>query len=43
MKKSFPEASEADRISRDAEKIFESLLSSHEWNDVKIPSINVYQ
>ena len=37
MKKSFPDASEAHRISREAEKMFESLLCSHMWNDVKIP------
>lgn len=37
MKKTFPEVSEAHSISREAEKIFENLLSSHMWNDIKIP------
>jgi hypothetical protein len=33
----FPQISEAQVVARDAEKIFEGLLSSELWNDVKVP------
>lgn len=33
----FPRVSEPQIIARDAEKVFESLLSSGLWNDVKVP------
>lgn len=37
MTRSLPRLSQAQAIARDAEKIFESLLSSSLWNDVKVP------
>lgn len=37
MTAEYPQVSEAQIIARDAEKIFESLLSSQLWNDIKIP------
>jgi hypothetical protein len=37
MSSEFPQVSEPQAIARDAEKIFENLLSSRLWNDIKIP------
>lgn len=38
----YPRLSEQQAIARDAEKIFEGLLSSQCWNDVKIPQERDY-
>lgn len=42
MTKDYPRLSEEHAIARDAEKIFEGLLSSRCWNDVKIPQERDY-
>lgn len=38
----YPQLSDQQAIARDAEKIFEGLLSSRLWNDVKIPQERDY-
>lgn len=42
MTEEYPQLSEQQALARDAEKIFESLLSSRLWNDVKIPQERDY-
>lgn len=42
MTDDYPQLSEQQAIARDAEKIFEGLLSSRLWNDVKVPQERDY-
>lgn len=42
MTDDYPRLSEQQAIARDAEKIFEGLLSSRLWNDIKIPQERDY-
>lgn len=42
MSPSLPRVTLSRAIQRDAEKIFENLLASEKWNDIKIPQEKDY-